>query len=397
MVLGRMPFHPESASEKKQQFIQEWLLEGKSFSELCQRHGISRPTGYKWVERYRLEGAGGMAERSRAAHAHPNALDAKVEKWILAGKEKHPNWGPKKLVAWIQRREGLERLCAVSTAGEILRRHGLLQPRQLRHHCIPSSVSLASYDGSNSVWCIDFKGRFLLGNGKRCDPLTISDGFSRYLLRCRACARIELEETWRVCEAAFREYGLPVCIRSDNGSPFGSVAIGGLSALAVWWMKLGIVPERIQPGRPDQNGRHERMHLTLNETEQPTAAYDLRKQQRRFNKFRKCFNEERPHEGLGQKTPASIYRPSPRPYTGKVKEPEYASGMETRKVQTRGEFYWKGGAIFLSETLRGETIGLEETSAERWQIRYGDVVLGTLDDRTKEIVPERPWKGRRKK
>lgn len=392
-----MPFETNSAADQKQQFIQHWLAEEWSVSELCRRHGISRPTGYKWIERYRLEGAAGLAERSRDALAHPNSLPANMEALILSARARHPSWGPKKLVAWIQRSEGLERLCAVSTAGEVLRRHELVVPRSLHRHSVPCKTPLAAYDGSNAVWCIDFKGWFMLGNGRRCDPLTITDGFSRYLLRCRACARIELAETRRVCESAFREYGLPVRIRSDNGAPFGSVAIGGLSALAVWWMKLGIVPERIAPGRPDQNGRHERMHLTLNETELPKSAHDLAKQQRRFNEFRKCFNEERPHEALGLKTPADVYRASPRAYTGKVLEPQYREEMEKRKVQLRGEFYWKGKSIFLSETLRGETIALEETVGDLWKIYFGTILLGTIGAQATKVVPETGIKRKRQR
>ena len=392
-----MPFQTDTALAQKQKFLQDWLAEEWPFSKLCQRYGITRPTGYKWVERYRKEGMEGLWERSRAAHVHPNKIDAKLEEWILAAKAKHPSWGPKKLVTWIKRRKGLDRLCAISTAGEILRRHEMVVPRQIHRRAVGSETPLAAYEGSNAVWCIDFKGWFLMGNGERCDPLTLTDGFSRYLLRCRACARIELAETRRICESAFREYGLPVRIRSDNGAPFGSVAIGGLSALGVWWMKLGIIPERIAPGRPDQNGRHERMHLTMNETAAPKTADDLAKQQRRFNEFRKCFNEERPHEALGQKTPADVYRASSREYTGKLQEPEYGKGIEKRKVQIRGEFYWKGGSIFLSETLRGETIGLAEVGEAHWEIYYGTIFLGTIDERTMKVVrPEEPKRKRKR-
>ena len=246
------------------------------------------------------------------------------------------------------------------------------------------------------MWCVDFKGWFRLGNGHRCDPLTITDGYSRYLLRCQALRAIE-QVAAGCTEAAFLpRYGLPQRIRSDNGAPFGSVAIGGLSALAVWFLRLGIVPERIEPGQPYQNGRHERMHLTLNEAvEKP--AYDLRAQQRRFNTFRRCFNEERPHEALGQKTPASAYQASPRNYHGQLPEMEYESGEVTRKVQMRGEIKWHGAEIFLSETLRGEIIGLRELPNAQWEIRFGPMVLGTLDERTQKITPkERPRKRRRR-
>jgi putative transposase len=315
---------------------------------------------------------------------------------ILRARGKHPTWGPKKLVAWVQEREGLEKVCAVSTAGEILRRHGLLKARKIHRRTAVSSQPLRPFTGINSVWCVDYKGWFRLGNGERCDPLTITDGASRYLLRCQAFERTGLENARRIFEATFREYGLPERIRSDNGAPFASTAIGGLSSLAVWWLKLGIVPERIAPGRPDQNGRHERMHLTLNEALEP-PSYDLRAQQRRFDRFRRCYNEERPHEALGQRTPSSAYRASPRAYPGRVPEPEYEEGMIARKVQANGEFNWQNQEVFLSETLRGETIGLAEVADGRWQVRFCQMVLGTLDERSLKIVPKDVPRKRRKK
>jgi len=391
-----MPFETKSALQEKEKFVQEWLSEKWCFSELCERHGISRPTGYKWIERFQCEGIAGLEERSRATKAHHNAVSKKIEKLILEGRSKHPTWGGKKLVAWIQRKKGLERVCAVSTANEILRRNGLLNPRKVHRRTPPFREPLAEYGGCNSVWCMDYKGWFLLGNGGQCHPFTITDGFSRYLLRCRAFPRIALGNTRQICEGAFREYGMPDRIRSDNGAPFGSVGIAGLSALAIWWIKLGIVPERIAPGRPDQNGRHERMHLTMNETENP-PGYDLARQQKRFNEFRRYFNEERPHEALEQKTPATIYQASKRIYTGKEMEPEYGTNMQTRKVQIRGEFYWKSEPVFLSETLRGQTIGLAEIADERWQIYFGNLELGTFDSKTMKVVHKEGAKRRRRK
>jgi transposase InsO family protein len=276
----------------------------------------------------------------------------------------------------------------VSTAGKILKRQRLSverKPSALRN--TPWDHPLGSYDVPNAVWCVDFKGWFRLGNGQRCDPLTMTDGYSRYLLRCQGLAKAGLENTRRNFEAAFWEYGLPDRIRSDNGAPFGSLAIGGLSRLAVWLMKLGIVPERIAPGCPYQNGRHERMHLTLNEAiKEP--GYNLRAQQRQFNAFRRCYNEERPHEALAQRTPATCYQKSLRLYTGRVEEPRYESTTVTRKVQGNGEFNWKGMELFLSETLAGETIGFEEVGNGRWEIRFGTLVLGTLDEREKKIEPK---------
>lgn len=391
-----MPFESTSATDQKLQFISEWSREEIAFSQLCLKYGISRPTGYKWVERYKSFGAAGLEERSHEAHSQPNALDPNLEQMLLRARDRYPSWGPKKLIAWIREKEGLERVCALSTANEILKRHGLVSARKVTPRAVTSSEPLAAYRDVNAVWCVDYKGWFRLGNGRRCDPLTLTDGFSRYLLRCQAFERMGLETTRRVFDATFREYGLPERIRSDNGAPFGSVAIGGLSALAVWWIRLGIVPERIAPGRPCQNGRHERMHRTLKEALQP-PGYDLRAQQRRFNAFRRYFNEERPHEALGQRTPQSFYEASTRPYPARIPEPEYEPSMETRKVQCKGEFKWKGGELFLSETLRGETIGLRAVSDGIWEIRFCYLVLGSLNERTMKIEPrEKPRKRKRK-
>jgi putative transposase len=391
-----MPIRTKSAIDQKLEFIHQWLEKRLPLARLCQEHGISQPTAYKWIARYAKEGPGGLEERSHAARGHPNALAGRIETLILRARGKHPTWGPKKLVAWVKHREGLEKVCAVSTAGEILRRHGLLNPRKIQRRTAVSSEPLGPFSGVNSVWCVDYKGWFRMGNGQRCDPLTITDGASRYLLRCQAIESMGMENARRVFEAAFREFGLPERIRSDNGAPFASKAIGGLSTLAVWWLKLGIAPERIAPGRPDQNGRHERMHLTLNEALEP-PSYDLRAQQRRFARFQRCYNEERPHEALGQRTPSSVYLASPRAYPGRVPEPEYEEGMLARKVQGNGEFNWQGKEVFLSETLRGETIGLAGLADGRWQVRFCQMVLGTLDERSMKIVPKDVPRKRRKK
>jgi len=390
-----MPFQKTSAMDHKLQFISEWIRGEMDLSKLCRKYELSRPTGYKWINRYKQDGVAGLDERSHEARTHSNALSAELEGLIIRARGKHPTWGPKKLVEWVEATEKLDRVCAPSTAGELLRREGLSVARRGARRTTPWVGALGSFDAANAVWCVDFKGWFRLGNGQRCDPLTMTDGFSRYLLRCQGLERTGLENTRRIFEAAFWEYGLPERMRSDNGAPFGSVAIAGLSRLAVWLMKLGIAPERIDPGCPYQNGRHERMHLTLNEAVK-VPAYDMRGQQRRFNAFRKCFNEERPHEALGQRTPASAYQASLRKYTGRVVEPQYEGGIITRKVQARGEFKWNGLEVFLSETLQGETIGLQEIGDDRWEIRYGPMVLGSFDERTKKIVPKDKPRKRRK-
>jgi transposase InsO family protein len=392
----KMPFKETSAMEEKKEFIKEWQEGGMDMSKLCRKYGVSRPTGYKWVERYESEGEKGLRERAKESHTHPNALAPEIETLIVEARIRYPTWGPKKLVEWVKQTHRLERVCAVSTAGAILQREGLSSPRKVHRRAAPHGEALAEYTEVNSIWCIDFKGHFKLGNGQRCDPLTLSDGYSRYLLRCLGMRSTGLEATKAVLEAAFRQYGQPERLRSDNGSPFGSVAIGGLSSLGIWLMKLGIEPERIRAGCPYQNGRHERMHLTLNEAIRPPAE-NHRRQQRSFNEFQTYYNQERPHEALQQRTPASCYRASPRAYTGKIVEPEYEHGLETRKVQSNGSFHWKGEQYFLSETLRRETIGLEEINDGQWALRYGKAVLGMVDEREKVIISTHGRRGKSRK
>lgn len=391
-----MPFKETTVMEQRKEFIRELLSGELDMSKLCRKHGVSRPTGYKWAARYQEEGESGLQERSRESRMHPNALTEELENLIIQARIRYPTWGPKKLVEWVRKTHQLESLCAPSTAGAILQREGLSHPRKIRRRTAPQSEPLADYDGVNSIWCIDFKGHFRLGNGQRCDALTLSDGYSRYLLKCQGMRSTGLAGTKAVLEAAFREYGQPLRVRSDNGAPFGSVAIGGLSSMAIWLIKLGIEHERIDAGCPYQNGRHERLHLTLNEAIR-SPAEDLRGQQRNFRAFQKYYNEERPHEALQQRTPASCYHASPRVYTGRLKVPEYESGLETRKVQSNGSFNWKGREYFLSETLRRETIGLEEINDGQWALRYGKAVLGLLDERKREVIQNQGRKRRSRK
>jgi transposase InsO family protein len=377
-----------SLNERKTQFVNEALIGEVSFSELCRRFEISRPTGYIWIGRYREEGIEGLKERSRAARNHPNAIRPQVEQWILEARVLHPTWGPKKLVRWVEKKQRVERLCALSTAGEILRRHGLSVTRKVTRRSVKQEGGLSACDGPNRVWCVDFKGYFRLGNGDRCDPLTLTDGFSRYLLRCQALHGTKGSDVKRILDSAFREYGLPDKIRSDNGAPFARPSAGGLSTLSVWWIKLGIEPERIAPGKPQQNGRHERMHRTLkSETTNPPEE-NLRRQQKRFDAFKKCFNFERPHEALAQETPASAYECSARRYTGRVREPEYEESEQKRKVQQRGEFYWASTPVFLSEAVAGETVALKQKEGGLWEVRFAHVKLGIFDENARKMTFE---------
>ena len=308
-----MPWDETNRMNERVRFIGSYLEDLEPFSCLCERYGVSRKTGYKWVVRYESDGVAGLEERSRAPLLHPHAVADEVLDKILRARKKHPRWGPRKLRVILQRHYPELALPAASTIGEVLRKNGLIQKRRRIRRSSPYGERLGDYGKPNSVWCADFKGHFPV-SGERCHPLTVSDGCSRYLLACRSLRRPLFAPSQKVFESVFREFGLPDTIRTDNGAPFSTLAPGGLSRLAVWWIRLGIRPERIQPGRPDQNGRHERRHRTLkSETAKPPRA-SFRAQQRAFDRFREEYNEIRPHEALGQEVPASRYQPSNRPY-----------------------------------------------------------------------------------
>jgi transposase InsO family protein len=373
--------------EEKVRFVFEYEQEEHTMSELCQRYGIARETGYVWLRRYREQGLEGLLELNRAPQRHPNQTAAKIERAVLELRQAHMHWGPRKLKRVLERDQSGGSWPAASTIGELLKREGLVVERRKRRRTAPYTEPLAHADGANRVWCADFKGWFRTGDGERIDPLTISDAHSRYLLRCQAVAKTDTARARGIFEAAFREYGMPRAIRTDNGAPFASSAVAGLSRLAVWWMKLGIVPERIEAGHPEQNGRHERMHRTLKqETAQPAAA-NRRAQQRAFDHFRQEYNEERPHEALGMQTPATVYEPSPRPYPARVPEPEYPTTMLVRSVHHQGQIRWKKNEVFLSEVLWGEQVGLLPVD-ERWfTIYFAQFPIARFDSRKLRVWP----------
>src|SRR5712692_9223500 len=307
-----MPWQEVCLMDEKMRCIGALLAQEENMTELCERFGVSRKSGYTLRRRYLAEGAAGVVERSRAPHVIPWAISAAQAEAIIGVRQAHPSWGPRKLRANLQRRAPAQGWPAPSTIGELLRREGLSQPRKRRRSASPSPSPLRTAVTANDLWGIDFKGWFRTGDGARCDPLTITDAFSRYLLCAQLMARPDYANCRSAMERAFREYGLPRAIRSDNGAPFASVGVGGLSRLSVWWIKLGIMPERIEPGQPLQNGRHERMHRTLKaECANPPAA-TAAAQQRRFDQFRAELNQQRPHEALGQPPPAQHYAPSAR-------------------------------------------------------------------------------------
>ena len=387
-----MPWKETRVEAERVKFIVACLDEesGWTMSEVCRAFGISRKSGYKWLRRYRDAGLEGLRERPRTPLHHPNATAAEVVRELIRVRQQHRLWGPRKLIALLKRAQPHIEWPAPSTAGAILKRQGLVLPRRRRRGTLgmqPGALSTPTHP--NQVWAVDYKGWFRLGDGQRCDPLTISDLFSRYLLECRRVPRLTTQCARPVFEHTFREYGLPEAIRSDNGSPFASTGLGGLSQLSVWWVKLGIVLERIVPGRPDQNGRHERMHRTLKrETAVPPSA-NAAVQQRRFDRFRTVFNHERPHEALNDTVPAQWYQPSVRPYPATVSEVEYPGHFEVRRVRTSGEIKWQGSLVYLSEALVGEAVGLVPVTDRHWQISFGPIALGLLDRHTRQLLAYR--------
>lgn len=359
-------------------FVIEAELERVPFATLCRGFGVSRRIGYKWLERYRQLGVEGLRDQSHAPRSHPNLVEEATAERIIALRQEHPTWGPRKLRAWLSEREPRWQLPAASTVGELLKRRGLVvrRERQRRPDRTPHTTPLAHAAASNDVWCIDYKGDFSVGDGTRCYPLTVTDAYSRYLLRCQGERAVGGNETWRALESAFREYGLPSRIRSDNGPPFASNSVCGLTTLSVWWIRLGILPERIKPGRPDQNGRHERMHRTLGEETLCPPQPNLRRQQRAFDDFRRVYNEERPHEALGQKPPSRFYTTSPRPFPRRLPEIDYAPHIDVRRVHSKGYVRWRNSAdLYLSEALIGEHVGFEPIDFGIWRVVFGPLVL----------------------
>lgn len=361
-------------------FIEDYLREEFTVTELSRIYGVSRKTAYKWIGVFEREGYEALGDRSRAPKIHPNATPKAVEQKICATRQAHRTWGPRKLLAWLARREPHEDWPASSTVGEILRRHGLSRPQRRKRRTAPYTEPFVDCCAPNDTWSADFKGWFLTGDGCRCEPLTISDSYSRFLLRCEAVPGTGSPWVRPIFESVFREYGLPRAILTDNGSPFSSTAVAGLSRLAVWWIKLGIVPERIEPGRPEQNGRHERMHLTLKQDAASPPKANLRAQQQALDRFCAEFNYERPHEALGQRPPATIYHSSPRPYPARLPTVDYPESMEVRKVQKHGEIEWRTRRLYVSSTLWGEPVGLEQIDERRWKVYFAHVALGTLDE-----------------
>lgn len=383
-----MPWREMSPMDQRMQFIREYQSGLFTMSELVEHYGISRPTGYKWVRRFEVAGVLGLLDRSRRPHHSPQQTEAAVVDALVQLRQRHPRWGAKKLLAVATRQQPDTTWPARSTVCALLKTRGLIVARRRRTPPVHVSTSPpAPITVANEVWTTDFKGEFRTGDGRYCYPLTLRDGFSRFVLRCDALVSYGYEVTRRRFERAFAEYGLPERMRSDNGVPFASTGLGRLSRLAVWWIRLGIVPERIALGHPEQNGSHEQFHSVLKaETTRPPAAHAAA-QQRRFARFCREYNEERPHEALANAVPASRYQPSPRALPRRLPPLEYPGHCEIRRVSTIGQISWDGAPLFLCEALAGEDVAFEEIDDGLWTIRFASVVLGRFDERHRHVQP----------
>jgi transposase InsO family protein len=369
------------AVDERMRFVMAVERGDEAFAAVCRRFGVSRKSGYKWCERYVEAGVPGLLDRSRAPLHHPQAMTREIAERCLSVRQAHPTWGPVKVRAWLERRAPRTGWPAASTIGALFDREGLTVRRRLRRRSPPSSAPFAQCGAANDVWCVDLKGWFLTGDGRCCEPLTLSDAHSRYLLRCQAMTRTDSEHVWPVLDAAFREFGLPLRLRSDNGPPFASRGAGGLSKLSVKVIKAGVVPERIAPGKPQQNGRLERLHLTLSQDTAEPPARSLRQQLARLRDFQRLYNDERPHAALGNDTPAEHYAVSPRRFDGVLRAPDYGSDHTVRRVRHNGEIRWQGHTIYISEALIGEPIGLIEDEHGDWTASYGPIALGLIAHR----------------
>jgi len=368
--------------DERLKFVRDALSDRFTMSELCARYGVSRRVGYKWLARYDTEGRRGLADRSRAPHRCPHKLSGRVTELLVAAREAHPHWGARKLLTVLAARHPeVDASPAPSTAADLLARRGLVQHRRRRRAPVHPGVVRPDTAAPNDLWTADFKGQFRTGNGLYCYPLTIADQHTRFLLACHGLLSTETVTAKPVFERVFRAYGLPIAIRTDNGVPFATQAIHGLSYLNVWWMRLGIVHQRIRPGCPQENGAHERMHRTLKRQAIKPVRGNCAAQQRNFDAFRREYNTERPHERLGQRTPASRYRPSPRAYPERLTPLEYPGHFVVKKVTTGGTFRFRHRLLYLAKAMVDQHIGLEETDDGIWAIHFNTVLLATFDER----------------
>jgi len=381
-----MPWMETDVLKQRMDFVTRYEGGGWQMTELCDLFGISRKTGYKYLQRYREDGVEGLRDRSRAPLNHPNRTSPEAVAALLRLRKRRKNWGAKKILKVLARKRPDLRLPARSTVEELFDRAGLVKPRKRRRKTPRGDLDVPAPVAPNDEWATDFKGWFRTGSGKRCDPLTVTDLSSRYALVCAALPSQSLEPVKARFQVAFEEYGLPCVIRSDNGTPFASTGFGGFTRLSVWWLHLGIRHRRIRPGCPQDNGSHERFHRTLKDETVVPPKVHLPAQQRAFTIFRRDFNDERPHEGIGMRTPAELYSPSPRQMPSEIVPFEYPMCSMTRMVDCGGHFKWQRRGIFLGEAFAGEQIGLNERGEDTWDLYLADQLIGVFNERAATVL-----------
>lgn len=385
-----MPWQERSPMDLRLQFVRDWQVGCYTMTELCADYSISRKTGYKWLERHDTSGRAGLEDRSRRPHHNPRATAKELVAELIALRERHPRWGATKLLTVAARERPTAAWPGRTTVCDLLKAHGLVTARRRARRLAGPALPLAPVTAPNHTWTVDFKGGFLTGDARYCYPLTLRDAFSRFVLRCDALLGCTYEATRRRFEQAFAAYGLPDRIRSDNGVPFASPGLGRLSRLSVWWMRLGIVPERIALGRPDQNGSHEQFHSVLKAETACPAAGDARAQQRRFAHFCHEYNYERPHQALHNAVPADRYTSSPRPLPVHLAPVAYPGHVEVRRVSCIGQVSWQGRPVFLSLALVGEDVAFEEVADGLWTLRFGVTAIARYDMRQRKLLPIAP-------
>lgn len=374
-----MPWKVEKPMDQKINLVSYWCEKQMTVTELSSRFSVSRKTVYKWINRYKTEGASGLYDRKRAPGKHPNETKPALIEKIVEEKRKHICWGPKKIIKRLEMIYPETSWPAPSTAGEWLLKHGLVTIRKRKKRVQPQSEPFLACKSPNDIWSVDYKGQFRTSDRKVCYPLTITDNYSRYLLACDGLQGPRYKETKEVMIRVFKEYGLPLAIRSDNGTPFAGTGAGGLSCLSIWWIKLGIRPERIALGKPQQNGRHERMHKTLKEAVVTPGASNAYDQQEKFDRFRYEYNVERPHEALLMQTPGSVYSRSERQYYKQDQSDiNYAPPYETRRIK-KGMIKFKGEKFYISNLLHKELLGLKEVRDGIWQLFFSFYPLGFIN------------------
>ena len=380
-----MPWKECHVMDERLRFVAR-LLEGEKMAPLCAEFGISRKTGYKIFERYKDCGVGAFSDRTRRPHRQANRLPPQLEAVIVRLKREYPGWGAPKIREKLRRQASAPHLPAISTVHAVLDRHGLVHRRRRRRRAA-TGTELSCPTEANALWCADYKGEFMLGNRRYCYPLTITDFASRYLLTCEALSTTQENFAFTVFERTFKEFGLPQRIRTDNGVPFASAhALYGLSKLSVWWLRLGIQIERIKPGHPQQNGRHERMHLTLKKDATKPAAPNVFQQQARFDAFITQYNQERPHQALGMKVPGDLYTRSSRVYRG-LEDLTYPFHDQTVTVTRCGRICFKGRKVNFSHVFAGQNVGVTQVGDRIWLVTFMQYDLGYFDDEACRLEP----------